>query len=125
MRRRLVPLCVVLCLGSCASANLFVVSDQGNTPALWPPMEADDRTLALWRLIKAQASNLGLKIESISTGGCSDGNYTSAQGAPTIDGMGPVGANAHRQDEYVEVGSIAPQIQLIASVCRAIAQEKA
>ena len=90
-----------------------------------PPMEADDRTLALWRLIEAQASNLGLKIASISTGGCSDGNYTSAQGVPTIDGMGPVGANAHRQDEYVDVGSIAPQIQLIASVCRAIAQEKA
>ncbi len=90
-----------------------------------PPMEADDRTLVLWRLIQAQASNLGLKIASISTGGCSDGNYTSAQGAPTIDGMGPVGANAHRHDEYVELGSIVPQIQLIATVCRAIAQEKA
>jgi len=90
-----------------------------------PPMEADDRTMALWRLIEAQASNVGLKIESIATGGCSDGNFASAQGVPTIDGMGLVGANAHRHDEYVELGSIVPQIQLIASVCRAIAQEKA
>jgi len=89
-----------------------------------PPMEADDRTLALWRLIEVQASNVGLKIESIATGGCSDGNFASAQGVPTIDGMGLVGANAHRHDEYVELGSIVPQIQLIASVCRAIAQEK-
>ena len=89
-----------------------------------PPMEADDRTLQLWDLIENKAAEMGLQIESIATGGCSDGNYTSAQGVPTIDGMGPVGANAHRQDEYVEVGSIVPQIQLLSSVCRAIAQEK-
>ena len=90
-----------------------------------PPMAPDDRTLALWRLIEAQASNVGLKIESIATGGCSDGNFASAQGVPTIDGMGLVGANAHRHDEYVALGSIVPQIQLIASVCKTIAQEKA
>ena len=89
-----------------------------------PPMEADDRTLALWRLIEAQASSLGITVQSIATGGCSDGNFTSALGVPTIDGMGPVGANAHREDEYVALDSIVPQIQIIASVCKAIAQEK-
>jgi glutamate carboxypeptidase len=89
-----------------------------------PPMEADDRTRQLWALFEDKAAEMGLQIESIATGGCSDGNYTSAQGVPTIDGMGPVGANAHRQDEYVEVGSIVPQIRLICSVCEAIAREK-
>ena len=87
-----------------------------------PPMEADDATLALWREIEAQAAKLGMRIESISTGGCSDGNFSSALGIPTIDGMGPVGANAHRQDEYVELSSIVPQVQLIASVCRSLAR---
>jgi len=89
-----------------------------------PPMQSDDRTMQLWRLIEAQALAMDLTIEAISTGGCSDGNFTSAQGIPTIDGMGPVGANAHRQDEYVEIESIAPQIELIASVCAAIASRK-
>ena len=89
-----------------------------------PPMEPDERTMQLWTLIQEQAVETGLTIESISTGGCSDGNYTSSQGAPTIDGMGLVGANAHRRDEYVELGSIVPQIRLIFSVCKAIAQEK-
>jgi len=89
-----------------------------------PPMEADERTMQLWRLIEEKAAEVGLPIEFISTGGCSDGNFTSALGIPTIDGMGPVGANAHRQDEYVELGSIVPQVQLIASVCKAIVQEK-
>jgi glutamate carboxypeptidase len=85
-----------------------------------PPMEANDRTLALWQLIEAHASKAGMKIESIATGGCSDGNFASALGVPTIDGMGLVGANAHRHDEYVELGSIVPQVQLIASVCKAL-----
>jgi len=89
-----------------------------------PPMEADERTMQLWRLIEGKAAEAGLPIEFISTGGCSDGNFTSALGVPTIDGMGPVGANAHREDEYVALGSIAPQVRLIYSVCKAIAQEK-
>lgn len=86
-----------------------------------PPMEADERSMQLWRLIEEKAAEAGLPIKSIATGGCSDGNFTAALGVPTIDGMGPIGANAHRRDEYVEIGSILPQIRLIASVCEAIA----
>ena len=82
--------------------------------------EPHARTLQLWNQIEAEASQMGLKIEYIATGGCSDGNFASALGVPTIDGMGLVGANAHRQDEYVELDSIVPQIQLIASVCKAL-----
>ena len=85
-----------------------------------PPMEPDERTLQLWHLFETRASEMGLKIDYIATGGCSDGNFTFAMGVPTIDGMGLVGANAHRQDEYVELGSIGPQIQLIASVCKTL-----
>jgi glutamate carboxypeptidase len=88
-----------------------------------PPMEADDRAMALWRLFEKQAESIGLTIEAVTTGGCSDGNFSSALGIPTIDGMGPVGANAHRSDEYVDLSSVVPQIQLITSVCQTIANE--
>jgi len=88
-----------------------------------PPMEPDGQTFELWGMIEEQAASLGIQIERISTGGCSDGNFSSALGIPTIDGMGIIGANAHRQDEYVELDSIVPQIQLIASVCQSIADE--
>ncbi|MBU8911843.1 MAG: M20 family metallopeptidase, partial [Desulfobacterales bacterium] len=55
-----------------------------------PPMEAGDATRKLWKLVQATGQKLGLPMEAISTGGCSDGNYTSAAGTPTIDGMGIV-----------------------------------
>ena len=89
-----------------------------------PPMEADEKTLQLWRMFEEQAENIGMTIDSVTTGGCSDGNFSSALGIPTIDGMGPIGANAHREDEYVVLGSIVPQVRIISSVCEAIAQEK-
>ncbi|WP_052366318.1 M20/M25/M40 family metallo-hydrolase [Geomicrobium sp. JCM 19055] len=40
------------------------------------------------------------------TGGGSDGNLTSYIGIPTIDGLGPVGGNAHQEDEYVDISSL-------------------
>ena len=85
-----------------------------------PPMEADERTLELWRLFEEQAGELGMDIGFITTGGCSDGNFSSALGIPTIDGMGAIGANAHRSDEYVDLDSVSAQILLIAAVCRKI-----
>ena len=90
-----------------------------------PPMEADPATMQLWGQFERAAAKMGLGIDAITTGGCSDGNFSSAQGTPTIDGMGPIGANAHRQDEYVDLSSIAPQIQLITSVCQAIVEADA
>jgi glutamate carboxypeptidase len=88
-----------------------------------PPMEPDERTLQLWQFFQSEAAKMGLKIDYIATGGCSDGNFAAALDVPTIDGMGLVGGNAHREDEYVELGSIVPQILLIVSVCKALCNE--
>ena len=85
-----------------------------------PPMEPGDATRKLWELIRSTGEQMGLPMELISTGGCSDGNYTSATGTPTIDGMGIVGANSHRADEYVELDSIHNMVGLVAQVCKTI-----
>ncbi len=77
-----------------------------------------------FRVLEEQAGQIGISIASITTGGCSDGNFSSALGIPTIDGMGPIGANSHRSDEFVDVGSIVPQIELIASVCQVLARSE-
>ena len=85
-----------------------------------PPMEPGDATRKLWELIRSTGEKIGLPMEAISTGGCSDGNYTSAAGTPTIDGMGIVGANSHRADEYADLDSIDNMVGLVAQVCKTI-----
>jgi glutamate carboxypeptidase len=83
-----------------------------------PPMECGPEAQKLFDLIQSTAAGLGIKAGSIATGGCSDGNFTSAQGTPTIDGMGLVGANSHREDEYVELSSISNMVTLVSRVVK-------
>jgi glutamate carboxypeptidase len=88
-----------------------------------PPMEAGKKTRQLWNLVRSTGEKIGLPLEAISTGGCSDGNYTSACGTPTIDGMGIVGANSHSTDEYAELDSIDNMVFLVAQVCKTISKK--
>ena len=85
-----------------------------------PPMEPGEATQKLWDLVRSTGKTMGLPMEAISTGGCSDGNYTSFCGTPTIDGMGIVGANSHRPDEYADLDSIDNMVLLTARICKAI-----
>ncbi len=88
-----------------------------------PPMSATRESLALEALIIQKAEELGIDMKAITTGGCSDGNFTASAGVPTIDGMGLVGANSHRPDEYVELSSIPVMVSLITRVCRDLTQK--
>lgn len=88
-----------------------------------PPMEYTEETVRMWNVLADEAGKLGIAPEYISTGGCSDGNWTAAMGIPTIDGMGTVGANSHREDEYIELESIIPSITMTAKTCLRLVSE--
>ncbi|MGH9585946.1 MAG: M20 family metallopeptidase, partial [Acidobacteriaceae bacterium] len=66
-----------------------------------PPMERTRATVALYRKAAALAQQIGFNLEEAATGGGSDGNFTSALGIPTLDGMGAVGEGAHARNESV------------------------
>ncbi|MCU0559320.1 MAG: M20 family metallopeptidase [Desulfobacterales bacterium] len=88
------------------------------------PMVPSDATLKLWERIAAIGSALGLEMKLISTGGGSDGNFTAAMGIPTIDAMGPQGGRAHSEEEYLILGSVAPNLRLIVEILRAAAENR-
>ncbi len=87
-----------------------------------PPMVPSEKTLRLWEQIVEIGSRLGLEMKLIATGGGSDGNFTSALGIPTIDGLGPRGGNAHSEDEFLVLESINPTIALICEICKSAAE---
>lgn len=41
-------------------------------------------------------------------GGVSDGNFVSAEGTPTIDGMGPTGGMMCSPEEFLEISTMVP-----------------
>ena len=48
----------------------------------------------------------GFALEEAATGGGSDGNFTSALGVPTLDGMGAIGVGAHAENESIRIDSL-------------------
>jgi glutamate carboxypeptidase len=81
-----------------------------------PPMERTRATVALFARARALAAELGFALDEASTGGASDGNFTSAVGVPTLDGMGAVGEGAHAQHESILVEHLAPRTALLAGM---------
>ncbi len=88
----------------------------GLSPA-WP---SDARNASLFARWREAALALGLTAESEARGGLSDANYLCHVG-PTIDGLGPSGANAHCSErsadgskipEFVETDSFVPKASM-------------
>jgi glutamate carboxypeptidase len=64
---------------------------------------------------RAAAKDAGLpNVEGEFAGGCADSGFTASVGTPTICGVGPVGGNAHTEQEYLELDSIVPRAQTLA-----------
>ncbi len=81
-----------------------------------PPMERTRGTVKLFNQARALAAELGIALEEAATGGASDGNFTSALGVPTLDGMGAVGEGAHARHESIELEHLAPRTALLAGM---------
>jgi glutamate carboxypeptidase len=81
-----------------------------------PPMERKAGTVALFKLARGLAAEIGLTLEEAATGGGSDGNFTAALGVATLDGMGAVGAGAHAAHEHVVVKHLVERTVLLAGV---------
>jgi glutamate carboxypeptidase len=85
-----------------------------------PPMERTEGTVRLFNLAKEIAAAIGWKLEESSTGGGSDGNFTSALGIPTLDGLGALGEGAHASNESVVIQELPQRTALLASLVQSL-----
>ena len=81
-----------------------------------PPMERSQAIAGLFARASAVAAALGLELREGSAGGGSDGNFTAALGAPTLDGLGAIGDGAHAAHEHVDIPSLAWRAALLAGI---------
>ena len=81
-----------------------------------PPMERTRGTVQLYGKARALAAELGFALEEAATGGASDGNFTSALGIATLDGMGAVGEGPHASHESIVIEHLAPRTALLAGL---------
>lgn len=81
-----------------------------------PAMLRTDATAALFAHARACARELGFDLDEAAAGGASDGNFTAAEGTPTLDGLGGVGAGLHTDEEWVRVDSLPHRAALLAAL---------
>lgn len=79
----------------------------------WMPSAADK---ALWERAHAIAEDIGFDLDCEMLFGGSDGNFTGAVGIPTLDGLGPIGTDAHQLTENILVDSLVPRAKLLAGL---------
>ncbi|MBX3141785.1 MAG: M20 family metallopeptidase [Trueperaceae bacterium] len=81
-----------------------------------PPLELTPANRALFERAQAVGNALGLEFDGGVVGGGSDGNFTSAIGVPTLDGLGSVGGGPHARHEHVRVRESLERVALVAGL---------
>ncbi len=81
-----------------------------------PPLEPTDANAALASEAHALLEAMGLRVGDAVVGGASDGNFTSAMGVPTLDGLGAVGEGPHARHEHIRVGATLERVALLAAL---------
>lgn len=79
-----------------------------------PPMPASPNNKKLFKAVQKTASSMGYSVKEEFRAGVSDANFIAGQNTPVIDGLGPVGANDHSEDECMLKTSLFQRSALLA-----------
>ncbi|HET8661903.1 MAG TPA: M20/M25/M40 family metallo-hydrolase [Micromonosporaceae bacterium] len=81
------------------------------------PAMPESASATLLPIAQQVAADLGLPpLRPVAVGGGSDGNLTAGIGVPTLDGLGPVGGNAHAEGEWADVPEMPRRAALLAGL---------
>lgn len=81
-----------------------------------PPLQRES-AMGLYAVLGDVCESLGLPTpEGVEVGGASDGNITAGLGAPTLDGLGAVGAGAHADHEHAIIADIPVRTAMLAAL---------
>src|SRR5580765_1531972 len=81
-----------------------------------PPMERTEGTVRLFEIAREIGGTMGWQVMESATGGGSDGNFTSALGVPTLDGLGALGEGAHASHESIVIKELPQRTALLAGL---------
>ena len=87
------------------------------------PLNPSAQSSELLALYQSSAAQENVKVEGEHSGGCADSGFIAAAGTPVICGVGPVGGNYHRPDEWMEIDSLAQRARFIASTILKLASQ--
>jgi len=85
-----------------------------------PPMMRSEKNIALFQHARTLAAEIGFELKEEVVGGGSDGNFTSALGVPTLDGLGVDGDGAHATHEHIVLSDIPRRAALLTRLMQTV-----
>ena len=87
------------------------------------PLNPSAQSKELFALYQESAAQDDVIVEGEHSGGCADSGFMAAAGTPVICGVGPVGGNYHRPDEWMQIDSLAQRARFIANTILRLARQ--
>ena len=87
------------------------------------PLNPSQQSAELFDIYRGIAAQDGVAVAGDHSGGCADSGFIAAVGTPVICGVGPVGGNYHRPDEWMEIASLAERARFIAQTILKLAHQ--
>jgi glutamate carboxypeptidase len=78
------------------------------------PLNPSPQSAELFDLYVKIAGNDGFVVKGEHSGGCADSGFIANVGTPVICGVGPIGGNYHRPDEWMQIDSLSVRAKFIA-----------
>jgi len=98
----------------CAAEELPGSTSRITREGKFLPLVPTPASMSLIELYTRCARELGFTVKGEATGGSADSGFCAALGAATLCATGPVGGNAHRDDEWCAIDTLVPRAQALA-----------
>lgn len=107
----------------CEKVSVEDTSSSFSIRGEFQPLNPSAQSKELFALYQESAAQDGVMVEGEHSGGCADSGFIAAAGTPVICGVGPVGGNYHRPDEWMQIDSLAQRARFIANTILRLARQ--
>ena len=87
------------------------------------PLNPSTQSIELFEVYSKIAATHNITIKGEHSGGCADSGFIAGVGTPVICGVGPIGGNYHRADEWMRIDSLTQRAKLIAETILNLANQ--
>ena len=88
------------------------------------PLNSSEKSRELFELYKNSAVKEGVLLEGEQSGGCADSGFIADAGTPVICGVGPVGGNYHRTDEWMTISTLSQRARFITNTILTLSKQE-
>ena len=107
----------------CEKVSVEGTSSSFSIRSEFQPLTPSAQSKELFALYQESAARDDVIVEGEHSGGCADSGFIAAAGTPVICGVGPIGGNYHRPDEWMQIDSLAQRARFIANTILRLARQ--